>query len=122
MPSMRLACSREMIGDSVLSDDQVGPGRSSSKYACRWAMNGSMIERWINNREPDTHTCPAFPVMARATVGAVLAMSGTSAKTSFGLLPPSSRVTGFGPTSAQVDMMLEPVAVEPVKVTLPTRG
>ncbi|MNR11264.1 hypothetical protein D3C85_1275570 [compost metagenome] len=73
------------------------------------------------SREPDTQTWPALPVMPMATLRAVFSRSGTSANTSCGLLPPSSRVTGFGPTWAQVDMMLAPVAVEPVNVTLPIR-
>ena len=111
-----------MIGARVASADQVGPGRKAAKAAWMPSSIGSRAARWTSSREPETHTWPALPVMAAATLRAVRARSGASANTSCGLLPPSSRVTGLGPLSAQAVMMAVPVPVEPVKVTLPMRG
>ncbi|MCY1556260.1 hypothetical protein D9M68_929970 [compost metagenome] len=60
--------------------------------------------------------------MAPATMAARRSTSGASSNTSCGLLPPSSRVTGFGPCKAQLAMMAAPVRVEPVKVILLISG
>ena len=53
-------------------------------------------------RDPATQACPAFDRMPLATAFAVRAMSA-SAKTSCGLLPPSSSVIGLMPVRARIN-------------------
>ena len=73
-----------------------------------------------NRREPATHACPWLKkIPPNAPLAA--ASRSASANTMFGLLPPSSSVTRFSPSTA-VRMISLPVAVCPVNATLRTPG
>ncbi len=65
----------------------------------------------------------SWPVLSKTAYGAVAAnfSRSASAKTMFGLLPPSSRLIFF--TLPEASRMISwPVVVSPVKATLPTPG
>lgn len=65
----------------------------------------------------------SWPALSRKDIGAAAAAASrsASAKTTFGLLPPSSRVRRFT-RAAQRVMMCLPVLVDPVKTILATPG
>ena len=72
-------------------------------------------------RLPATQAWPALKRMLRAMQSAASVRSA-SAKTSCGLLPPSSSVIGFMPVRAMLAMIAWPAPVEPVKLTLAMPG
>ena len=77
---------------------------------------------WISSREPATQVWPAPPVKTAAVLAPIVALSrSASAKTMFGLLPPSSKARGLSP-GAERSVMRRAVAVEPVKAILRTSG
>jgi hypothetical protein len=68
---------------------------------------------WTSRREPATQVWPAPPVKIAAVLAPIVALSrSASAKTMFGLLPPSSKARGFRP-GAERSVMRRAVAVEP---------
>ena len=77
---------------------------------------------WIRSREPATQVWPAPPVKTAAVLAPIVALSrSASAKTMFGLLPPSSKARGLR-VGAERSVMRRAVWVEPVKAILRTSG
>ena len=73
------------------------------------SASSSATDASTNSREPATHACPWLKKIP-PNAPLVAASRSASANTMFGLLPPSSSVTRFSPSTA-VRMISLPVAV-----------
>ena len=83
-------------------------------------MKRSSALRCTRIRERAQQSCPALPNTARGAIAAACSRSA-SAKTTFALLPPSSRVTRLIVAAAPA-AIARPTSVEPVKAILATSG
>ena len=98
-------------------------GASASAKATSRSRNASLIARWTRTREPGVaglaRRCRRSPSPPRSTAAS---RSGASARTSCGLLPPSSSWTGLRFESALAWRSRRPVSIEPVNASLSTPG
>ena len=83
-------------------------------------MKRSRAPRSTRMRERAQQSCPALPKTASGAIAAARSRSA-SAKTTFALLPPSSRVTRLMLAAAPAAIE-RPTSVEPVKAILATSG
>ena len=110
-----------MIGPKSVAAFQVWPGLIRGSFIVNSSIRASAIGRCTITREPATQPWPEFARIEPAMQVAAFSRSA-SAKTSCGLLPPSSSVTGLMPLSAAAFMIAVPVRVDPVKEILPIPG
>ncbi|CAM5519154.1 hypothetical protein FALB51S_04023 [Frigidibacter albus] len=107
-----------MMGEYSVAASHVGPRCPAFRRATSAAARASATLASTRTRLPATQTWPALNRMVRAMQSAARLRSA-SAKTSCGLLPPSSSVIGLTPLRAIFSMIADPATVEPVKLTLP---
>ena len=109
-----------MSGPICVSSSSGSPTRSAPTASSRASMKRSRALRSTRIRERAQQSWPALPNTASGAIAAACSRSA-SAKTTFALLPPSSRVTRLMVAAAPAAIE-RPTSVEPVKAILATSG
>jgi hypothetical protein len=111
-----LTCAPISVRSSSGSPTTISRARLTS-----FSTNASCALPCTRTLLPALQTSPLFPKMPQKHASTALVMSA-SAKTTWGLLPPSSRVSFFRLVSAEAWSSRRAVRTEPVKAILSTPG
>ena len=110
-----------ITGPTSVVGSSGSPSTSASARATRRSTTAVATPFCRISREVEVHRWPEVPKAPNRAPSSTRSRSASSS-TTMAFLPPSSRLTSFGPTSMAAAATLRPVGTDPVKDTAPTPG